>query len=84
MMPTTVGPAPTDPTDYGIAFMPSHCLECLAAGCSYVESTTVETAVSWRGGSATVTAEYVCPNCGHVWTDRWPAKYLVNEPESPL
>lgn len=84
MMPTTVAPAPTEPPDLGLYFLPSHCLECLAAGCSYVEASTCETAISWRGGAAKVTAEYECPRCGHVWTDRWPAKYLVGDPESTL
>ena len=78
MMPETH----TEPSfDLGIAFMPSHCVECLAAGCGYVEASTCEWALHWPGGSAPVTTFYDCPRCGHRWTDRWPVRPWLFGPE---
>ncbi|MEV0543801.1 hypothetical protein [Nocardia salmonicida] len=72
MTHTTTTPTTEPPPDLGIAFLPSHCIECLAAGCSYVESSTAEHSLNWPGGAAPVTADYECARCGHRWAERWP------------
>ncbi|MEU4810022.1 hypothetical protein AB0H20_12565 [Nocardia fluminea] len=83
-MTHTLTPTPTEPPDLGIAFLPSHCVECLAAGCSYVEAATVEHALRWPGGAAPVTAAYECSRCGHEWSEDWAVRpWLFADDETP-
>lgn len=64
--------------DLGIAFAPSYCVECLAAGCSYVEAVTPDAGLRWSGGTTVIT-EHECDRCGHRWIDTWPVRWFLAE-----
>ena len=83
MAPTTAPTRAESQPDLGIAFRPSYCTECLAAGCSYAEAVTPDSGLRWSGGK-TVTTEHECDRCGHRWTDRWPVHpWLLGPEERP-
>ncbi|MBA4857093.1 hypothetical protein IU443_07475 [Nocardia farcinica] len=70
----------TEPTaDLGIVFAPSHCRRCVRDGRPRHMAVVCEQALSWPGGTEPVRCEYACPDCGHRWTDTWPARFLLTE-----